>query len=94
MGLVLGKPMGIVAFSFFAMKLKLLSIPKINFVHVTGVGLLGGIGFTISIFIALLAFDQEEVIEQSKIAIMIASVIAGVLGYAVLKESRITTGSE
>ena len=94
MGLVLGKPIGIVSFSYLAMKLKLISIPKINFIHVTGVGLLGGIGFTMSIFITLLAFGEGEVVEQSKMAVMIGSVIAGVMGFAVLKGSNVENSSE
>jgi Na+:H+ antiporter, NhaA family len=45
----------------------------------------GGIGFTMSIFITLLAFDENELIEQSKFAIMLASLAAGIIGYITLK---------
>jgi len=53
--------------------------------NIIGAGLLGGIGFTMSIFITLLAFDDTEVINNSKIAILIASLIAGSIGFGVLQ---------
>jgi Na+:H+ antiporter, NhaA family len=88
LGLVLGKPMGILSFSYLAVKLKLASIPEgINFKQMAGVGFLGGIGFTMSIFITILAFSEPSLIEQSKIAIMVASFIAGSIGYVILNFS-------
>lgn len=85
-GLLLGKPIGILSFSYLSIRMKLSSIPEgINFKQMTGAGFLGGIGFTMSIFITLLAFDENEIIEQSKIAIMLASLTAGVIGYTILK---------
>ncbi len=84
-GLVAGKPIGIWLFSFVGTKLKLAELPRgIEWKHLTGAGILGGIGFTMSIFITLLAFDDPEVIDFSKISILIASLIAAVTGYFVL----------
>ncbi len=81
-GLVAGKPLGIFLFSYIAVSLSLCKLPEeLNWKQVIGVGLLGGIGFTMSIFITLLAFTNSELITQSKISILIASVIAGILGY-------------
>ena len=85
LGLIIGKPLGIFSFSYLALKLKIASLPEeLDFKQILGAGFLGGIGFTMSIFITLLAFNVEEVIEQSKLAIMIASVLSGVIGYFLL----------
>lgn len=84
-GLLVGKPAGILAFSYIAVKAKLAQIPDgINFTQMAGAGILGGIGFTMSIFITLLAFNESITIDESKIAILVASLIAGVLGYFTL----------
>jgi NhaA family Na+:H+ antiporter len=88
LGLLIGKPFGILAFSYLSIKLKWASIPEgINFRQMTGAGLLGGIGFTMSIFITLLAFEDTNLIDQSKISIMAASMLAGAAGYLILKVS-------
>lgn len=80
-GLVLGKPIGILLFSMLAVLFGLAALPKeIKFKHIAGVGFLGGIGFTMSIFITLLAFEQPELIAASKITIMISSLIAALTG--------------
>ena len=85
-GLVAGKPLGIFLFSFIAVSLGLCSLPHgLTWKQVTGVGMLAGIGFTMSIFITLLAFGNPELITQSKIAILIASLVAGTLGYVWLR---------
>jgi NhaA family Na+:H+ antiporter len=85
LGLLVGKPLGILSFSYLSVKAKLTSLPSdINFKQLLGAGFLGGIGFTMSIFITLLAFEQNQMIEQSKIAIMVSSVIAGLIGFVVL----------
>jgi NhaA family Na+:H+ antiporter len=84
-GLLIGKPVGILTFSYLSIKTKIAQIPRgINFKQMAGAGILGGIGFTMSIFITLLAFDESAVINESKIAIMIASLAAGIIGYVVL----------
>lgn len=85
-GLIVGKPLGIFLFSFVTVALGLCALPEdLKWKQVIGVGLLGGIGFTMSIFITLLAFDTPDLITQSKIAILIASVVAGILGYLWLR---------
>ena len=84
LGLVVGKPLGIWLFSFLAVSLGICTLPRdLKWSTIIGAGMLGGIGFTMSIFITLLAFknDGEEVITYSKIAIIIASFISGTLGY-------------
>lgn len=81
-GLVVGKPLGIFVFSFTGVALGLCTIPKeIKKVHLIGVGLLAGIGFTMSIFISLLAFTDNELIISSKISVLAASILAGTLGF-------------
>ena len=87
-GLVIGKPLGIWLFSFLSVRLGICALPSdLRWKDILGAGMLGGIGFTMSIFITLLAFknDGEAVITYSKIAILIASFIAGMLGFLWLK---------
>lgn len=87
-GLLIGKPLGILSFSYLSIKTKIAEIPEgIDFKQMAGAGILGGIGFTMSIFITLLAFDNEAVINESKISILIASLVAGLTGYFALKVS-------
>ena len=88
LGLVIGKPLGIWLFSFLGVSLGICSLPKgLKWKNILGAGMLGGIGFTMSIFITLLAFknDGEAVITFSKIAILIASFMAGTIGFFWLK---------
>ncbi len=85
-GLVLGKPLGIWLFSLVGVGLGFCALPSdLKWKNIIGVGFLGGIGFTMSIFITLLAFDTEELVNSSKIAIILASLIAGIIGYFFLK---------
>jgi NhaA family Na+:H+ antiporter len=86
-GLLLGKPLGITLLSFLAVTIGLCRLPgDLNWRHIIGAGMLGGIGFTMSIFIANLAFpDQHAVINASKMAILVASLTAGTLGYTWLR---------
>ena len=86
-GLILGKPLGITLLSFIVVKIGLCRLPlDLNWKHIFGAGLLGGIGFTMSIFITNLAFaGQADVINNSKIAILLASLTAGILGFIWLK---------
>jgi len=89
-GLVIGKPLGIWLFSFLGVSLGICVLPKdLKWKTIIGAGMLGGIGFTMSIFITLLAFknDGDEVITYSKIAILIASFIAGTTGFLWLKQT-------
>jgi Na+:H+ antiporter, NhaA family len=84
-GLILGKPIGILLFSYLAFRLKWGRLPRdLNWSHILGIGFLGGIGFTMSIFITLLAFDQAELINQSKTAILFSSAISGIIGLLLL----------
>ena len=88
-GLILGKLIGINLFSFIAIKLKISSLPdKSRWIHMIGAGLLAGIGFTMSIFIALLSYkDNQDLQDSAKFAILTASVLAGFLGYLLLKST-------
>ena len=81
-GLVLGKPAGIALLSYFAVAIGVCRLPAdLTWRHIIGVGLLGGIGFTMSIFITNLAFaDQAQIINASKMAILMASLAAAVFG--------------
>lgn len=87
LGLFLGKVIGISLFSFIAIKMKLSSLPdRSTWSHLIGVGFLAGIGFTMSIFIALLSFKgQHDLQEEAKFAILFASVLSGFIGYILLK---------
>ena len=82
-GLVVGKLIGIAGFSWVAVKLGLTSLPHgLNFKHIAGVGMMGGIGFTMSIFIAELGFAHSaEDLLMAKTGILLASVLAGVSGF-------------
>jgi NhaA family Na+:H+ antiporter len=82
-GLIIGKAVGIAGFTWIAVKMRLCDLPSgVNFKHILGVSLLGGIGFTMSIFIAELAFiGQPEYLLMAKTGILFASVIAGIGGY-------------
>lgn len=87
-GLTLGKPIGIVSFVYLSIKLKLTHLPKdINWNKLLAVGFLGGIGFTMSIFVTLLAFDSTQIINNSKIMILIASLLSGCIGYLLLSNN-------
>jgi len=91
-GLVVGKLVGIVGATWLGWKLGLGSLPKsASFRHIIGVALLGGIGFTMSIFIAELAFaGQFELLNQAKAGVMMASVVAGVAGFVVLRKAPVS----
>ncbi|MCA1566018.1 MAG: Na+/H+ antiporter NhaA [Acidobacteria bacterium] len=86
-GLVLGKPIGITLLSFVAVSIGICRLPlDLKWRHVCGAGLLGGIGFTMSIFITNLAFaGNAEMINASKMAILLASLTAGTIGFVWLK---------
>ncbi len=88
LGLVIGKPLGIFLFSFIGVGFELCTLPgDLKWKNIIGAGFLGGIGFTMSIFITLLAFKDADIVNESKIAILIASVVAGTIGYLWLKFS-------
>ena len=80
-GLVLGKPLGIALSSIAAVRLRLCALPEgIGWTHVVLLGLLGGIGFTMSIFISNLAFKDPRLLASAKFAVLVASTLAAVLG--------------
>lgn len=87
-GLFLGKQFGIFAFSWLAVKTKLASLPAgVRWSKIYGAGILAGIGFTMSLFIAGLAFTDDSILNLSKIGILTASLIAGLVGYLFLKSA-------
>lgn len=86
LGLIVGKPLGIFFLTFIGAVLGFCKLPaELNWKHIFGVGLLGGIGFTMSIFITLLAFDNVTIINNAKLVILLSSLIAGLLGFVLLK---------
>ncbi|CAL1517374.1 Na+/H+ antiporter NhaA [Chitinophaga sp. MM2321] len=98
MGLVLGKPMGIFLLSFLAVKLKLAELPsKSGWMQLIGVGLIAGIGFTMSIFISSLAYIEKEYQVIAIISVIVASLVAGIAGFIFLRVLKpvhaIKTGS-
>ena len=84
-GLVLGKPIGIMLFSFVTVKLKVASLPQnVNWKHMLGAAILGGVGFTMAIFVANLAFPEAIMVSEAKLGILAASLVAGVVGFLFL----------
>jgi NhaA family Na+:H+ antiporter len=84
-GLLLGKPIGITLFSWLAVKLKLSKLADgVKWMQVWGIGQLAGIGFTMSIFMALLSFADAELQSQAKFTILVTSLLAAVTGYIIL----------
>ncbi len=89
LGLLVGKPIGILLTSFLCTKAKLSSLPEgSNWKHIVGVGLLAGIGFTMSIFIAILSFNDPEHVSEAKLSILLTSLLAGVFGYLALNSKK------
>lgn len=92
LGLIIGKPLGITLISYLAVKCKAAQLPDdLSWKHIAGAGILGGIGFTMSIFITLLAFDDAMIINNAKLFIVIASLISGITGLIFLKRALKTT---
>lgn len=85
-GLFVGKPIGIMLVCYLAVALGISTLPKgIKWKHLLGVGMIAGIGFTMSIFVTILAFSDTVVINHSKIAILVASLLSALAGYFYLK---------
>jgi NhaA family Na+:H+ antiporter len=81
-GLVVGKPLGVILFTWLAIQIKIINMPEgVNWDMMISVAFLTGIGFTISIFIASLAFTQLALLNAAKIAILLASLVSGILGF-------------
>ena len=86
LGLILGKQIGVLLFSWLAIKSGKATLPAgVNWAQLWGVSCLAGIGFTMSIFIDELAFNDPQIIDEAKIGVLAASLIAGLLGYIILK---------
>ena len=82
LGLFLGKTIGIFLTSYICVKTKLANLPEeAGWKHMIGVGMLGGIGFTMSIFISMLSFKDPLFIEEAKFAVLIGSLFSGLCGY-------------
>lgn len=94
LGLLVGKPLGITLISWIGVKTGLCAMPdKSNWLQVIGVGMLAGIGFTMSIFISLLSFaGQELLMAEAKFSILIASLLSGILGALVLSSAAKNKG--
>jgi NhaA family Na+:H+ antiporter len=86
LGLAIGKVIGIFSFCMLAIKTGICTLPKeLKNIHIVGAGFLGGIGFTMSVFITMLAFNDDAVINNAKLVIIFSSFIAGVVGFIILK---------
>ena len=84
-GLLFGKPLGIFLATWITVKLRLSDLPQgVNWGHIVGVSVLGGVGFTMAIFVTNLAFTDPGVIAMAKAAILAASLIAGIAGFLIL----------
>ncbi len=84
-GLLLGKPLGILLFSFLVIKTKIARLPEnTSWMHMIGAGILGGVGFTMAIFVANLAFPDAAHVVNAKLAILLASATAGIVGFLFL----------
>lgn len=91
LGLFIGKQVGVFGFSFIAIKLKLAKLPEgSSWLQLYGVSVLTGVGFTMSLFIVSLAFEDDSIFQYTdKLAILIASFVSGIVGYLVLKASKV-----
>lgn len=84
-GLVLGKPIGIILFSFITVKTRIASLPEfVTWRHMLGAAVLGGVGFTMAIFVANLAYADAMLVTEAKLSILVASTVAGVIGFVLL----------
>jgi NhaA family Na+:H+ antiporter len=88
LGLIVGKPLGITFLSWLAVRSGIARLPSgIDWRDVFGVAWLGGIGFTMSLFITELAFAGEETADAARIGVLIGSLVAGVVGYFILRSA-------
>lgn len=87
-GLVLGKPLGVLSFAWLAVRFKLAELPQgVNWSMILGSGLLAGIGFTMALFISSLAFKGDALLESAKLGVLVASVVAALLGLIWLRSA-------
>jgi Na+:H+ antiporter, NhaA family len=88
-GLVIGKPVGILVASWLAVRTGIAELPAgVGWPHMIGVGFLAGIGFTMSLFIASLGFGESELLDAAKTGILMASLVAGTIGYFLLRRTN------
>lgn len=88
LGLVVGKGVGVTLFAWIAVRTGIAAMPVgVNWRQIFGVALLGGIGFTVALFITGLAFVDDQLVEQAKLGILVGSLIAGLSGWLVLRKS-------
>lgn len=86
LGLMLGKPVGILLTTWVCRRLGIASLPEgSTWMHIIGVGMLAGIGFTMSIFISILSFQNPLFVSEAKLSVLLTSIIAGTAGYILLK---------
>ena len=89
LGLVIGKPLGIVGFSWIATRSRIATPPEgATWSHLAGIGMVAGIGFTVSLFVTGLAFQDARQVADAKIGVLIASALAGILGFAFLRSQE------
>ena len=88
-GLVIGKLVGVSVFTWIAVRSGISRLPRgASFTHVVGLAAIAGIGFTVSLFITGLAFDDEHLVDEAKLGILAASMIAAVIGMLVLSRAN------
>jgi Na+:H+ antiporter, NhaA family len=94
LGLLIGKPLGITLATFIAVRLRLCDLPTgATWPQLAAVGVLGGIGFTVSLLITGLAFTDAALVDDAKLAVLGASILAGLTGYVALRLTTPATGS-
>ena len=85
-GLLVGKFLGVVGFTWIAVRLQIASLSsQLTWRHIVGVGLLAGIGFTVSLFITGLAFEDPKLVLDAKLGVFVASIVSGIAGYTFLR---------
>jgi Na+:H+ antiporter, NhaA family len=94
-GLLAGKFIGVFSFTWLAVRLKLADLPdRARWAHVTGVAVLAGVGFTMSLFVTGLAFADPALVDQAKYGILTASFVAGVTGILLLRMTKKQNGDQ
>jgi NhaA family Na+:H+ antiporter len=89
LGLLIGKPLGIYAICYIAIKRKICKLPEgVSFKHILGAGMLAGIGFTMSIFIANLSFNNADTLNIAKLAVIAGSLLSALGGIFFLRRIK------
>jgi Na+:H+ antiporter, NhaA family len=88
LGLLLGKPLGIFSICYLAVRLKIAALPEgVNWLMIVGAGFLGGIGFTMSLFVAGLAFPGSPLLDQAKLGVLSSSVVSAIIGLTLVSRA-------